>query len=53
VAAPAVEEVPPERRVVVEPAPPANDEKKAGAEADDELASVEPAPVVVEESVEG
>jgi transcription termination/antitermination protein NusA len=53
VAAPAVEEVPPERRVVVEPAPPADDEKKAGAEADDELASVEPAPVVVEESVEG
>jgi N utilization substance protein A len=51
-AVPAVEEVPPEPRVVVEPAP-ADDEKKAGAEADDELASVEPAPVVVEESVEG
>jgi transcription termination/antitermination protein NusA len=56
-AIPAVEEVPPEPRVVVEPepAPGADDEKKAGAEAggDDELASVEPAPVVVEETVEG
>jgi len=54
-AVPAVEEVPPEPRVVVEPepAPAADDEKKAGAGADDELASVEPAPVVVEESVEG
>jgi N utilization substance protein A len=54
-AVPAVEEVPPEPRVVVEPepAPAAEDEKKAGAGADDELASVEPAPVVVEESVEG
>jgi N utilization substance protein A len=51
-AAPAVEEVPQEPRVVVEPAPAADDEKKAGAEAD-ELATVEPAPVVVEESVEG
>jgi N utilization substance protein A len=52
-AVPAVEEVPPEPPVVVgpEPAPAADDEKKAGA--DDELASVEPAPVVVEESVEG
>jgi N utilization substance protein A len=52
-AVPAVEQVPPEPRVVVEPAPAADDEKKAGAEADDELASVEPAPVVVEETVEG
>jgi len=62
-AVPAVEEVPPEPPVVVEPeprvvvepepAPAADDEKKAGAGADDELASVEPAPVVVEESVEG
>ena len=54
-AVPAVEEVPPEPRVVVEPerAPAADDEKKAGAGADDELASVEPTPVVVEESVEG
>jgi N utilization substance protein A len=51
-AAPPVEEVPQEPRVVVEPAPAADDEKKAGAEAD-ELATVEPAPVVVEESVEG
>jgi N utilization substance protein A len=51
-APPSVEEVPPEPHVVVEPALPA-DEKKAGAEAGDELASVEPAPVVVEESVEG
>ena len=52
-AVPAVEEVPPDPRVVVEPerAPAADDEKKAGA--DDELASVEPTPVVVEESVEG
>jgi N utilization substance protein A len=52
---PAVEEVPPEPRVVVEPepAPVADDEKQAGAGTDDELASVEPAPVVVEESVEG
>jgi transcription termination/antitermination protein NusA len=51
----AVEPVPPELPVVVEPepAPAADDEKKAGAEADDELASVEPAPVVVEETVEG
>jgi N utilization substance protein A len=54
-AVPAVEEVPPEPRVVVEPepAPAADDEKKAGAGADDELAAVEPTPVVVEESVEG
>jgi len=54
-AVPAVEEVPPEPRVVVEPepAPAADDEKKAGAGTDDELASVEPTPVVVEESVEG
>ena len=54
-AVPAVEQVPPEPRVVVEPepAPAADDEKKAGAEPDDELASVEPAPVVVEETVEG
>jgi transcription termination/antitermination protein NusA len=54
-AVPVVEEVPPEPRVVVEPEPEpaADDEKKAGAAADDELASVEPAPVVVEESVEG
>jgi hypothetical protein len=45
----------------VEPelAPAANDEKKAGAEetppvqVDDEVASVEPAPAVVEETVEG
>jgi len=54
-AVPAVEEVPPEPRVVVEPepAPAADDEKKAGGGTDDELASVEPTPVVVEESVEG
>jgi transcription termination/antitermination protein NusA len=54
-AVPAVEEVPPEPRVVVEPepAPAPDDEKKAGAGTDDELASVEPTPVVVEESVEG
>ena len=54
-AVPAVEEVPPEPRIVVEPepAPAADDEKKAGAGTDDELASVEPTPVVVEESVEG
>jgi N utilization substance protein A len=60
-AIPAVEEVPPEPRAVVEPelAPAANDEKKAGAEetppvqVDDEVASVEPAPAVVEETVEG
>jgi N utilization substance protein A len=54
-ALPAVEEVPPEPRIVVEPepAPAADDEKKAGAGTDDELASVEPTPVVVEESVEG
>jgi N utilization substance protein A len=54
-AVPAVEEVPPEPRVVVEPesAPAADDEKQAGAGTDDELASVEPTPVVVEESVEG
>jgi len=54
-AVPAVEEVPPEPRVVVEPepAPAADDEKKAGGGSDDELASVEPTPVVVEESVEG
>jgi N utilization substance protein A len=53
-AVPAVEEVPPEPRVVVEPepAPAADDEKKAEAGTDDELASVEPT-VVVEESVEG
>jgi hypothetical protein len=36
-----------------EPEPAAGDEKKGGAGADDELTSVEPAPVVVEESVEG
>jgi len=54
-AVPAVEEVPPEPRVVVEPepAPAADDEKKAGAGTADELAAVEPTPVVVEESVEG
>jgi N utilization substance protein A len=60
-ATPAAEEVPAESRVVVEPepAPEVDDEKKAGAEeappvqVDDELASVEPAPVVVEETVEG
>jgi len=60
-AIPAVEEVPPEPRAVVEPepAPAANDEKKAGSEeappvqVDDEVASVEPAPSVVEETVEG
>jgi N utilization substance protein A len=52
-AAAAAEEAPPEPRVVVEPAPPADDEKQAGTEANDELASVEPAPVVVEETVEG
>jgi N utilization substance protein A len=60
-ATPAAEEVPAESRVVVEPepAPGVDDEKKAGAEeappvqVDDELASVEPAPVVVEETVEG
>jgi hypothetical protein len=56
-----VEEVPQEPRAVVEPepAPLANDEKKAEAEdappvkVDDEVASVEPAPAVVEETVEG
>jgi len=62
-AVPAVEEVPPEPPVVVEPeprvvvepepAPAADDEKKAGAGTADELAAVEPTPVVVEESVEG
>jgi len=52
-AVPAVEEVPPEPRVVVEPEPAADDEKKAGAGTADELAAVEPTPVVVEESVEG
>ena len=54
-AVPAVEEAPREPRVVMEsePAPVGTDEKKVGAGADDELASVEPAPVVVEESVEG
>ena len=54
-AVPAVEEVPPEPRVVVEPepVPAADDEKKAGAGTADELAAVEPTPVVVEESVEG
>ena len=60
-AIPAVEDVPPEPRAVVEPepAPAANDEKKAGSEeappvqVDDEVASVEPAPSVVEETVEG
>jgi len=42
-----------------EPAPAANDEKKAGSEeappvqVDDEVTSVEPAPSVVEETVEG
>ena len=57
----AAEEVPPEARAVVEPEPKpaADDEKTAGAEqappvqVDDELASVEPAPAVVEETVEG
>jgi N utilization substance protein A len=60
-AIPAVEEVPQEPRAVVEPepAPLANDEKKAEAEdappvkVDDEVASVEPAPAVIEETVEG
>jgi len=52
-AVPAVEEVPPEPPVVVEPEPAADDEKKAGAGTADELAAVEPTPVVVEESVEG
>jgi len=57
----AAEEVPPETRAVVEPEPEpgADDEKTAGAEeappvqVDDELATVEPAPAVVEETVEG
>jgi transcription termination/antitermination protein NusA len=54
-ATPAAEEAPPEPRVDVEPA--AEDEKKGEAEppvqVDKELASVEPAPAVVEETVEG
>jgi N utilization substance protein A len=50
-AAAVAEEAPPEPRVIVEPAPAADDEKKAGP--GDELASVEPAHVVVEETVEG
>jgi transcription termination/antitermination protein NusA len=57
----AAEEVPPETRAVVEPEPEpaADDEKTAEAEeappvqVDDELAPVEPAPAVVEETVEG
>jgi len=57
----AAEEVPPETRAVVEPEPEpaADDEKTAGAaegppvQVDDELATVEPAPAVVEETVEG
>jgi transcription termination/antitermination protein NusA len=54
-ATPATEAASPEPRVEVEPAP--EDEKKAEAEppvqVDKELASVEPAPAVVEETVEG
>ena len=54
-APPAAEAVPPEPRVEVEPGP--EDETKAQAEppvqVDKELASVEPAPAVVEETVEG
>ncbi len=61
VATQAAVEVPPETRAVVEPEPEpaADDEKTAEAEeappvqVDDELAPVEPAPAVVEETVEG
>ena len=61
VATQAAVEVPPETRAVgePEPEPAADDEKTTGAEeappvkVDDELASVEPAPAVVEETVEG
>ena len=54
-ATPVTESAPPERRVEAVPAP--EDETKAEAEppvqVDKELASVEPAPAVVEETVEG
>ena len=57
----AAEEVPTETRAVVEPEPePAADHEKAAeaeegppVQVDDELATVEPAPAVVEETVEG